>query len=410
MRPTFPLRLAAPLKWITGTIFLDQTGLTCFSLDLFFSTPTDLPSVRFMLFLYQAEEPFTVDDPPRHTIFVSPTLLDLTLNGTVLDSAARFRNHDWFDITLLCYRDRPNLLRILKHESHVNQANLVIEVMAVQLSGPLSAPVENHAVVNTHASANNRVAVNSHVAVNNHVTVNNHAPAHNHTIAHTPAQKRPAPPLDDCGEGRYRALTKEPTALARTKALAHIRKPNSGKRKGGQQKHGAGSDDEPELVSDMLAVSLQCPISMQRIVRPVRFRTCRHLQCFDLDMWQALSRKSLHLNRCGSGVARAACPVCGDPLLPETELVQDGLFVEILAQTQKTNPEASVVEVNVKTGKFLPVAPDPSKMNVMAEDDEQIKVVLVGDSDTEGDPFAVHYVADMSLPLGSCPSRAITID
>jgi hypothetical protein len=61
-----------------------------------------------------------------------------------------------------------------------------------------------------------------------------------------------------------------------------------------------GTDDEI-LPEDSFKISLDCMISLQRIVTPVRSKYCAHLQCFDLQTYLAMNEKKNNWK----------CPKCG---------------------------------------------------------------------------------------------------
>ena len=60
---------------------------------------------------------------------------------------------------------------------------------------------------------------------------------------------------------------------------------------------------DEEITSLGFAVSLDCPISLKRIVTPVRLRGCVHAQCFDLDTFLAINAKK---GGCLWGIKRRA--------------------------------------------------------------------------------------------------------
>ncbi|KAI1705922.1 c2H2-type zinc-finger domain-containing protein [Ditylenchus destructor] len=71
-------------------------------------------------------------------------------------------------------------------------------------------------------------------------------------------------------------------------------------------------------------VSLLCPLTKERIIVPVRYRDCRHLQCFDLKAFLAMKAKRNFLN----------CPICDatiDRELTITSLCIDKFFQQILS-------------------------------------------------------------------------------
>ena len=90
-----------------------------------------------------------------------------------------------------------------------------------------------------------------------------------------------------------------------------------------------------------LTFSLLCPISKMTIGTPVRGRSCKHMQCFDLKSF-------LHGNQHVSG-GRWRCGVCED-FLSVSDLVQCGLFEAML---QKHRKEVSGIrdQVSFRPGK-----------------------------------------------------------
>ncbi|KAI1696076.1 MIZ/SP-RING zinc finger domain-containing protein [Ditylenchus destructor] len=69
-------------------------------------------------------------------------------------------------------------------------------------------------------------------------------------------------------------------------------------------------------------VSLICPLTKERIVVPVRYRTCRHLQCFDLKGFLAMKSKRNFLE----------CPICNTKVDRElTGLRIDKFFQKMLS-------------------------------------------------------------------------------
>lgn len=74
-----------------------------------------------------------------------------------------------------------------------------------------------------------------------------------------------------------------------------------------------------EIETSSLQLSLRCPLSLIRMTVPVRFSTCKHLQCMELSAWQSYSSANTY--------GKAACPVCNKP---GTMLIKDGFTLEIL--------------------------------------------------------------------------------
>jgi hypothetical protein len=89
------------------------------------------------------------------------------------------------------------------------------------------------------------------------------------------------------------------------------------------EKLGIG-DDDLEIETPELKVSLQCPLMKFRIRLPARSNKCKHVQCFDAESYLMMNEKKPTWN----------CPVC-DIYAPYHTLLIDGLFKEILAQEKE---------------------------------------------------------------------------
>jgi hypothetical protein len=111
-------------------LFLEPDDLF-YCYDLYFSLPEDLNSRRIIVCLYQGNRRFTNGENQVPKV-INPLLLDLTLNGSVLDGSNRFKLYDYLDVTLLCYKDRPNLIRIINYQSHIDKKNLAFEIIAAE--------------------------------------------------------------------------------------------------------------------------------------------------------------------------------------------------------------------------------------------------------------------------------------
>lgn len=402
-RPTFPVRLNYPLKEVTGLIFLDEVEVSTFALDLNFTIPAGLDNgTRLILCLYQSKErTFITSNSSNSQIQpVSPTLLDLTLNGSILEQGTcRFRNHDSYDITLFCYKDQVNLLRILRHETHVDLRHLVIEIVAINIAGSLSET--------------------------------------------RPGIKRTR--VNFVEDEEFLISNK---FLRDDLQLKTIKSDLVLKQLRGNQDTCNSNSDELELLEDTLKFSLKCPISLTRISIPVRFITCNHAQCFDLTSWQQLTRSILNLrNQNKKNLAKINCPICFNGEKKEEELQIDGLFKKILDSSEKNDVS---VELYLKDGnfKFIKEEPDSeyssdedvhldhkkevdlvftnndaSKTNIteiisinntIEKVDDLISISLTDSSDCEENDETMvamlSYKIDKTKPIGSCPSRAITLD
>ena len=79
-------------------------------------------------------------------------------------------------------------------------------------------------------------------------------------------------------------------------------------------------DDGLETTS--VSLSLRCPLNLSRIVRPMKGKTCNHIQCFE-----GHSVFTLVGNRMDG---KFACPICSEMLRIPMDLVCDTYFLELL--------------------------------------------------------------------------------
>lgn len=83
------------------------------------------------------------------------------------------------------------------------------------------------------------------------------------------------------------------------------------------------NDDDCEIATTCLRVSLMCPLGKMKMTTPCRAITCQHLQCFDAYLFlQMNERKPTWI-----------CPVCDKPALYDN-LVIDGYFQDVLNSPQ----------------------------------------------------------------------------
>ncbi|KAG5876389.1 hypothetical protein JTB14_005017 [Gonioctena quinquepunctata] len=82
------------------------------------------------------------------------------------------------------------------------------------------------------------------------------------------------------------------------------------------------NDDDCEIATTSLRVSLMCPLGKMRMTTPCRAITCSHLQCFDASLFLQMNERKPTWN----------CPVCDKPSLYDN-LVIDGYFTEVLSSS-----------------------------------------------------------------------------
>lgn len=95
-----------------------------------------------------------------------------------------------------------------------------------------------------------------------------------------------------------------------------------------------------EIQASSIQLSLRCPLSLVRIKTPVRFESCKHLQCMELDAWTSYS--SAPNIRFGASGTKP-CPICNSST--SKTIVIDGYFAEIL---KGTNDDVDMVTVDVE--------------------------------------------------------------
>lgn len=85
-------------------------------------------------------------------------------------------------------------------------------------------------------------------------------------------------------------------------------------------------DNDSEIATTSLRVSLMCPLGKMRMQVPCRANTCTHLQCFDASLYLQMNEKK----------PSWICPVCDKPAIFES-LEIDGLFTEIFKKSPESN-------------------------------------------------------------------------
>jgi len=91
-----------------------------------------------------------------------------------------------------------------------------------------------------------------------------------------------------------------------------------------------------DVMASSLTISLRCPLSFVRMVTPIRFKSCTHLQCIELTSWMAISKDRFS----------PTCPICNRSCIP-SELIIDGFTQEILKETSE---DVDSVSVDVENG------------------------------------------------------------
>ncbi|XP_059078425.1 E3 SUMO-protein ligase PIAS1-like isoform X2 [Tigriopus californicus] len=110
------------------------------------------------------------------------------------------------------------------------------------------------------------------------------------------------------------------------------------------------SDDDCEVATTSLKVSLTCPLGKMRMQTPCRPSTCSHLQCFDAMLFLQMNERKPTWN----------CPVCDSKALYDTLMI-DGYFLEVLESAELPKDENEIILE--RDGSWKPVPKEEDKPN-----------------------------------------------
>ncbi|MCJ1268157.1 hypothetical protein MMC22_008043 [Lobaria immixta] len=99
-------------------------------------------------------------------------------------------------------------------------------------------------------------------------------------------------------------------------------------------KHSSSMDPEVQVVDASILLDLTDPYTSRIFNIPVRGRTCRHNQCFDLDVF--LQTRGLKTSNHPATPESFKCPICGADARPQS-LVMDLFFLKIRTELQVMN-------------------------------------------------------------------------
>jgi len=91
------------------------------------------------------------------------------------------------------------------------------------------------------------------------------------------------------------------------------------------------ADQDSEIATTSVKVSLACPLGMMRMKTPCRASTCDHLQCFDAELYLMMNEKK----------PKWVCPVCNKPALMENLMI-DGFFSDLLRSPRLPSEEHEI--------------------------------------------------------------------
>lgn len=175
------------------------------------------------------------------------------------------------------------------------------------------------------------------------------------------------------------------------------------------------NDEDIDILDTSCRVRLICPITLTRLITPVRGRQCLHLQCFDLTSFLEVTRATKAFGN------RWKCVECNAIVRPR-DLVVD-TYIEKLLQETSPDAEAAVFDAEGKweevksalTGLVLsPEADD----ELEATEPENVDLVDVLSSDDEDEPLpaaksktkAKTGVSPQTATLAPPPVQPVDID
>ncbi|XP_044744870.1 E3 SUMO-protein ligase PIAS2 isoform X2 [Coccinella septempunctata] len=126
------------------------------------------------------------------------------------------------------------------------------------------------------------------------------------------------------------------------------------------------NDDDSEIATTSLKVSLMCPLGKMRMTTPCRPITCSHFQCFDAHLFlQMNERKPTWI-----------CPVCDKPALYDN-LVIDGYFQDVL--TSNSLP-SDVNEIQLhKDGSWSTQSNEKKSQKIDKTPDVDVSIEIIND-------------------------------
>ena len=95
-------------------------------------------------------------------------------------------------------------------------------------------------------------------------------------------------------------------------------------------------NDDDEVATTSLKVSVSCPLGKMRMTVPCRPSTCNHLQCFDAMLFLQMNERKPTWN----------CPVCDSKALYDTLMI-DGYFMDVLESPLLPKEENEIILENV---------------------------------------------------------------
>jgi len=135
------------------------------------------------------------------------------------------------------------------------------------------------------------------------------------------------------------------------------------------------NDDEDEIATTNLKVTVACPLGKMRMTMPCRPSTCDHLQCFDAMLFLQMNERK----------PTWQCPVCDAPALYDN-LVVDGYFLDVIKAPELPVEENEIILNQDGSWHPVPKEDEEAKKKKKQEEEKENKdeVDLVDLSDDEG--------------------------
>ncbi|KAF6198166.1 hypothetical protein GE061_007913 [Apolygus lucorum] len=133
------------------------------------------------------------------------------------------------------------------------------------------------------------------------------------------------------------------------------------------------NDEDCDIATTSLRVSLICPLGKMKMVTPIRPVTCTHLQCFDATIFLQMNEKK----------PTWMCPVCNKPALYDN-LVIDGYFMDVMISSDLPS-DCHEIQLN-KDGSWSAHNPSAKKKatSETPKGNESVQEINDLDSDDEG--------------------------
>lgn len=136
------------------------------------------------------------------------------------------------------------------------------------------------------------------------------------------------------------------------------------------------NDDEDEIATTNLKVTVACPLGKMRMTIPCRPTTCDHLQCFDAMLFLQMNERK----------PTWQCPVCDKPALYDNLMV-DGYFLEVIKDPVLPTEENEIILNQDGSWHPVPIEKEETKKKKeekKEEDKEEVDLVDLSDDDGEG--------------------------